>query len=124
MFVSDTQLRVILSAKDMVTREFSRVIGVVQRFGDKMRGVFSRIFKVVGSLQGMLIGFGGGMLAKSFIEAGAEAEKFRTQLVAIFDQNESLADQTLKWVRDFAANTAHSTADVVQSFVMLKAAGV
>ena len=108
----------------MVTREFSRVLGVVQRFGDRVRGTFKSIFRIVGSLQGLLVAAGGGMLAKSFIDAGAEAEKFRTQLVAVMDQNEQLADSTLKWVRQFAAATPHMTSDVIQAYVQLKAVGV
>jgi hypothetical protein len=122
--VPEEELKVTIRLKDFATRGMKKFHGTVTRVAAKVRAKLGAVKSAVFGLKGALIALGGTVIAKSFLDAGAQLEKFRTQLVAVMNQNEKLADSTLKWVRDFAALTPHATADVIQSFVSLQAAGV
>jgi hypothetical protein len=62
--------------------------------------------------------------AESFLDVGKQLERFRTQLTAVLGGNRRLAEETLKWVREFAAYTPFMTDEVVRAFVMLKSVGI
>jgi uncharacterized protein YigA (DUF484 family) len=122
--VPEEKLTITIKLKDFATRGLKKFHGAVTRVAAKVRAKLMAVKSAVFSLKGALVALGGAAVARSFIEAGAQLEKFRTQLVAVMDQNEALADSTLSWVREFAKLTPHATADVIQAFVSLQAAGV
>jgi hypothetical protein len=122
--VPEEELSVIIRLKDFATKGLKKFAGAVARSASYIRNKLAAVKRAVFSLKGALLALGAVAFAKSFLDAGAQLEKFRTQLIAVMDQNKALATSTLKWVRDFAAYTPHATADVIQSFVTLQAAGV
>jgi len=122
--MAEETLTVKIKLSDFASRGMKKFVGVVSRSVAKVKAKLAAVKSAVFSLKGALIALGGAAVARSFITAGAELEKFRTQLVAVMDQNEELADSTLKWVREFAKVTPHMTNDVIQAFVSLQAAGV
>jgi hypothetical protein len=62
--------------------------------------------------------------AESFLDVGKQLERFRTQLTAVLGGNRQLANETLQWVREFAAYTPFMTDEVVRAFVMLQSVGI
>lgn len=118
------ELRVDIRLRDFFTRQLKRAAGAIARFASFTANKFRALGRAITSFRGLLVGLGAGILVKSFIEAGNAMEKFRIQLNAVFGQNKALAQQTLKWVRDFAAVTPFTTKAVIESFVTMKAAGI
>lgn len=118
------ELRVEIRLRDFVTRQLRRMQGSIQKFATFTANKFRSLGRAVLSLRGAFVALGAGILAKSFIAAGSAMEKFRIQIEAVLDQNKALAQQTIGWLRDFAAATPFTTKAVIESFVTLRAAGV
>lgn len=119
-----SEIPLVIKLKDMASGTFKGTVGAIRSGALKMESAIRGVKNAVFSLKGALVGLGAAMVAKSFITAAAEAEKFKTQLWAILGRNEELAASTFKWVREFAASLPFTTSQVVQSFVTLKAVGI
>lgn len=129
----DAQIKIRELAKE-ATQGFTKVqkvgLKVNRVFGtlDKgVRGLSRSFFNLKTAVAGAVAVLGAYKIfdmARGFVEAGAELERFRTQLTAVLGGNAQLAEETLRWVREFAARTPFTTQEVIRSFVMLRSVGI
>jgi len=129
----DAQVKIHKLAKE-ATQGFTKLqkvsLKVNRAFGtlDKgVRGLSRSFFSLKTAVAGAVAAFGAYKIfdmARGFVEAGAELERFRTQLTAVLGGNAQLAEETLRWVREFAARTPFTTQEVIRSFIMLRSVGI
>ncbi len=118
------EMRVQLILDDKFSKELKRAAKRTSILTRDLGGFFKSLRRNLFSLKTLIATYILGKLSKSFVDAAAEAERFRTQLWAIYQQNLAMANQTLKWVREFGKVTPFTTQEVVRSFNMLKAVGI
>lgn len=96
-----------------------------QRLGDAMGDLGARAGRVLGVITGIgaaVVGLGI-LAARSLIGTAAQFEKFETVLTTIEGSQEKAA-KSMQWVSDFAAKTPYELAEVMESFVKLRAYGI
>ena len=110
--MSENRVKIVISAS---AKGVKTVVGGV-------RQTIQRTTAAVFSLQGALVGLGGGLLAKSFLDTAAAMERMGVQLVTI-QGSAAAAKQSMGWITEFAATTPYDIDQVAQSFVKLEAYG-
>ncbi|MEA3225248.1 MAG: hypothetical protein U9Q07_04795, partial [Planctomycetota bacterium] len=118
------EVKVELSLKDKASPALLKFQRTAVSAAKRIKSAFGGMIKAAFSLKGALLAVGGAAVARSFIEAGNKMEKFRQQLTGLANGVKSVAEANLTWLRKFGATTTHTTADVIQSFVQLKAVGI
>lgn len=106
------ELAIIIRAKDEASKYLKTIHG-------GLRGLREQIF----SLKGAIVGLGLGYVLKDIIDTAGEMESFAVQLRSV-SASAKEAEQSLKWIREFAEATPFATDEVVQAFVRLKAVGI
>lgn len=115
--MTNQEILIVVKGKDLAAKTFK---GVQKELGETTK----RVFNLRNALIGLAGAYGLQRVAKSFLEVGTQLEQFETQLTAVLDGNRQLAQETLKWVREFAAYTPFMTDEVVRAFVMLQSVGI
>lgn len=75
------------------------------------------------SLMSLMSVYAGVKLGGMFLQAAKETEKFRMQLQTVLKSAEA-GNAAFQWARDFARQTPHDTANVVQAFNIMTATGI
>jgi tape measure domain-containing protein len=77
----------------------------------------------LGSVQGLLAGFGLYKLGNGFVRSAAEFEQFNVQLTTL-EGSAAGAEKAMAWIEDFATKTPLSVEETVQAYARLKAFGL
>jgi len=108
----------------------------LDKFEKRMRGVPNNVDRlkqrmdILGdsaiAVGGASAALGAGLLlsAKKALSAGGDLEKYRSVLLTLYEGNQEVAEEGLKWATDFANRTPYLTDQVIQSYVKLEAYGI
>ena len=139
--MADTEVTIWLRIRDKATAQVKRIrkeFPILARAMAAAAAVARRAWHMAGTVMrwvgrqvrraAMLAAAFASYIAQRFVRgiiaAGAQAEAFGMQMVKAFQGVSSVAKDAMKWVREFAAKTPFYTAEVVQSFILLKNVGI
>jgi hypothetical protein len=86
--------------------------------------ILAHFLRLRTALAGLVVFFIGGRFVSGLISAGEQIENFAVQIQSTFGQFSALADKALERIIEFARVTPFSTAEVIQGFTMMQAAGL
>ena len=117
------ELEIIARLKDLVSNRLTVIKRGFALMARSASAVLSGLNRMIFNLKTSLVGLGIVLASKAFIRASADIEKYRVQLTAIYGDAKK-AEDTLRLIRDFAAESPLQTKDVIEGFKRLEAVGI